>query len=167
MARGPSQAQDPTNYSNFNNSDLLSSSITNTSNCHNDPLPYFPSPSTSLTQPTPGYDPLPKPTSQTWIPTAAELPTACWFPGCKNKKIFNTVCEYKRHNRIHDPQIPCPVSGCDKLFPWNKERNRHIWARHSLYARQHKIPEVKAKCPVCYELQREDNLKRHMKTHQR
>ena len=70
----------------------------------------------------------------------------------------------RKHLLDHDPRITCLAgTGCTHRTRRNKDMHRHLWSKHRVFAEANGVPRESKKCPMCRRIQRQDNLKRHVK----
>ncbi|KAK4173524.1 hypothetical protein QBC36DRAFT_55646 [Triangularia setosa] len=97
-------------------------------------------------------------------PTSSDPnPFKCYTCG----KSYKRQCDLDKHMNNHTKRRKCPIKDCDGGGAETKDLHRHLWAKHSDYAREKNIPRVEQPCgwPGCDYHGRTDNLKRHRDNH--
>ncbi|KAL2757008.1 hypothetical protein ACRALDRAFT_1093017 [Sodiomyces alcalophilus JCM 7366] len=95
-----------------------------------------------------------------------ERPTELQYVPCKRHgTVVFLLSSAVKHQKKHNPQVPCTKEGCGERFMGKKERDRHIRVNHPGHANSNLPPEG-GTCPwpdcMYKTFTREDNFKRHM-----
>ncbi|KAK8035499.1 purine and uridine phosphorylase [Apiospora rasikravindrae] len=109
-------------------------------------------------------EPLPLPDTQEILTEVMEARASWECTQCSER--FADRRRLSIHRRKHT--LVCPVVDCPRRtegFSTDRDRNRHLWANHEDYAKQHNTHSEMKRCevPGCSMICRADNLKRHMK----
>ncbi|KAH8647343.1 hypothetical protein BX600DRAFT_443550 [Xylariales sp. PMI_506] len=76
------------------------------------------------------------------------------------QQTFPRRTELHKHITKHNPTIRCLEPGCSKAFRTNRDRDRHVRAKHSYLA--HLVRPDGGPCELCGKpISRNDNLERH------
>lgn len=67
-----------------------------------------------------------------------------------------------KHEKTHTRPHICPV--CGEGQGAKRDTLRHMWAQHPQEAVEMGLPSVQSQCPHCHKVQRDDNMKRHIRT---
>jgi len=84
----------------------------------------------------------------------------CTWKGCDHQEPDTD--EMKRHAATHRC---CPKGDCGWAKARNqKEKDRHVWSKHKVWAKNTMYPPISAQCDTCSQtFAREDSLSRHKK----